>query len=121
MKEKLIAGDLEHSRAEQLKEVSTSSAKAIHSPLNVRSRGHPPTKRKQSKIEQIVKKSVVKARKKGVAGSDPTNHAFSSDLWKNVESCFTSVTLDNLSEVASSKVASVLLLKFHLYVVTLDF
>ncbi|KAG6515652.1 hypothetical protein ZIOFF_026081 [Zingiber officinale] len=63
-KEKLIVNDLEHSRAEQLKGVSTFGAKAIHSPLKVRSRGRPPTKRKQSKIEQIVKKSVAKARKK---------------------------------------------------------
>ncbi|KAG6504163.1 hypothetical protein ZIOFF_036494 [Zingiber officinale] len=52
-------------RAEQLKGVSTFGAKAIHSPLKVRSRGRPPTKRKQSKIEQIVKKSVAKARKEG--------------------------------------------------------
>ncbi|KAG6489106.1 hypothetical protein ZIOFF_050364 [Zingiber officinale] len=63
-KEKLIVNDLEHSRVEQLKGVSTSGAKAIHSPFKVRSRGHPTTKRKQSKIEQIVKKSVAKARKK---------------------------------------------------------
>ncbi|KAG6510726.1 hypothetical protein ZIOFF_028760 [Zingiber officinale] len=69
-KEKLIAIDLEHSRVEQLKEVSTSGAKVIHSPLKVRSRGRPPTKRKQSKIEQIMKKSIAKARKKGVAGSE---------------------------------------------------
>ncbi|KAG6468215.1 hypothetical protein ZIOFF_072787 [Zingiber officinale] len=69
-KEKLIVIDFEHSRAEQLKEVSTSGAKAIHSPLKVRSRGHPPTKRKQSKVEQIMKKSIAKARKKGVAGSE---------------------------------------------------
>ncbi|XP_042398945.1 protein FAR-RED IMPAIRED RESPONSE 1-like [Zingiber officinale] len=69
-KEKLIAIDFEHSRAEQLKEVSTSSAKAIHSPLKVRSRGRPPTKRKQSKVEQIMKKSIAKVRKKGVACSE---------------------------------------------------
>ncbi|KAG6481762.1 hypothetical protein ZIOFF_058383 [Zingiber officinale] len=72
-KEKLIAGDLGHSRVEQLEKVSTSGAKMIHSPLKVRSRGRPPTKRKQSKIEQIVKKSIANARKKGVAGSDPSN------------------------------------------------
>ncbi|XP_042455908.1 uncharacterized protein LOC122040607 [Zingiber officinale] len=62
-KEKLIAIDLEHSRVEQLKEVSTSGAKVIHSPLKVRARGCPSTKRKQSKIEQIVKKSIAKARR----------------------------------------------------------
>ncbi|KAG6528878.1 hypothetical protein ZIOFF_011070 [Zingiber officinale] len=63
-KEKLIAGDLGHSRVEQLEKVSTFGAKMIHSPLKVRSRGRPPTKRKQSKIEQIVKKSIANARKK---------------------------------------------------------
>ncbi|KAG6488075.1 hypothetical protein ZIOFF_056833 [Zingiber officinale] len=67
-KEKLIVNGLEHSRVEQLKGVSTSGSKAIHSPLKVRSRGRPPTKRKQSKIEQIVKKSVAKARKEGPTG-----------------------------------------------------
>ncbi|KAG6523367.1 hypothetical protein ZIOFF_013223 [Zingiber officinale] len=34
-KEKLIAGDLEHSRVEQLEKVSTSGAKMIHSPLKI--------------------------------------------------------------------------------------
>ncbi|XP_042472074.1 protein FAR1-RELATED SEQUENCE 6-like [Zingiber officinale] len=67
-KEKLIAIQTDHSRADQLKEASTSSSKTIHSPLKVRSRGCPPTKRKQSKIEQIVKKSVAKARKKVIEG-----------------------------------------------------
>ncbi|XP_042425819.1 protein FAR1-RELATED SEQUENCE 6-like [Zingiber officinale] len=65
-KEKLIVNGLEHSRVEQLQGVSTSDSKAIHSPLKVRSRGRPPTKRKQSKIEQIVKKSVAKARKEAI-------------------------------------------------------
>ncbi|KAG6487325.1 hypothetical protein ZIOFF_055911 [Zingiber officinale] len=64
-KEKLIiAMENGQSRAEQLEEASTSGTKAIHSPLKVRTKGHPPTKRKQSKVEQIVKKSFVKARKK---------------------------------------------------------
>ncbi|KAG6508969.1 hypothetical protein ZIOFF_034352 [Zingiber officinale] len=67
-KEKLIAIQTDHSRADQLKEASTSSSKTIHSPLKVRSRGRPPTKRKQCKIEQIVKKSVAKARKKVIEG-----------------------------------------------------
>ncbi|XP_042410344.1 protein FAR1-RELATED SEQUENCE 6-like [Zingiber officinale] len=67
-KEKLIAIQTDHSRADQLKEASTSSSKTIHSRLKVRSRGRPPTKRKQSKIEQIVKKSVAKARKKVIEG-----------------------------------------------------
>ncbi|XP_042380308.1 protein FAR1-RELATED SEQUENCE 6-like [Zingiber officinale] len=68
-KEKLIDIQIDHSRAHQLKETSTSSSKTIHSPLKVRSRGRSPTKRKQSKIEQIMKKSVAKARRKafGVA------------------------------------------------------
>ncbi|XP_042381043.1 protein FAR-RED IMPAIRED RESPONSE 1-like [Zingiber officinale] len=64
-KEKLIiAIENGQSRAEQLEEVSTSGTKAIHSPLKVRTKGRPPTKRKQSKVEQIVKKSFAKARKK---------------------------------------------------------
>ncbi|XP_042405043.1 protein FAR1-RELATED SEQUENCE 6-like [Zingiber officinale] len=67
-KEKLIAIQTDHSRVDQLKETSTSSSKTIHSPLKVRSRGRPPTKRKQSKIEQIVKKYVAKARKKVIQG-----------------------------------------------------
>ncbi|KAG6499596.1 hypothetical protein ZIOFF_039386 [Zingiber officinale] len=70
-KEKLIAIQLDHSRADQLKEASTSSSKTIHSPLKVRSRGRPPTKRKQSKIEQIMKKSVAKARRKVHSASAP--------------------------------------------------
>ncbi|KAG6489981.1 hypothetical protein ZIOFF_051263 [Zingiber officinale] len=76
-KEKLIiAMENGQSRAEQLKEASTSGAKVIHSPLKVRTKGCPPTKRKQSKVEQIVNKSLAKARKKGVASSDP-NSGFS--------------------------------------------
>ncbi|XP_047320296.1 protein FAR-RED IMPAIRED RESPONSE 1-like [Impatiens glandulifera] len=76
-KDKLIAIDFEHSSAqndcdlipitndcEKLKGVTISSVKTIHSPLKVRARGRPPTKRKQSVIEQIVKKSITKARKK---------------------------------------------------------
>ncbi|XP_047326870.1 protein FAR-RED IMPAIRED RESPONSE 1-like [Impatiens glandulifera] len=39
-------------------------AKSLHSPLKVRSRGRPPTKRKQSKLEQIVRNTVAKRRKK---------------------------------------------------------
>ncbi|XP_042460123.1 protein FAR-RED IMPAIRED RESPONSE 1-like [Zingiber officinale] len=62
-KEKLIASDLEHSRVEQLEKVSASGAKMIHSPLKVISRGRPPTKRKQSKIEQIVNKINCKGPK----------------------------------------------------------
>ncbi|KAG6495271.1 hypothetical protein ZIOFF_043065 [Zingiber officinale] len=81
-KEKLIAIDFEHSRAEQLKEVSTSGAKAIHSPLKVRSRGRPPTKRKQSKVEQIMKKSIAKARKKGVAGFEACSETILAVLSK---------------------------------------
>ncbi|XP_042396714.1 protein FAR1-RELATED SEQUENCE 4-like [Zingiber officinale] len=80
-KEKLIVNDLEHSRAEQLKGVSTFGAKAIHSPLKVRSRGRPPTKRKQSKIEQIVKKSVAKARKEASL-TFFSNLSCSSTDWK---------------------------------------
>ncbi|XP_042387722.1 protein disulfide-isomerase like 2-1-like [Zingiber officinale] len=52
------------SMVEQLEEASTSGAKVIHSPLKVRTKGRPPIKRKQSKVEQIVKKSIAKARKK---------------------------------------------------------
>ncbi|KAG6480564.1 hypothetical protein ZIOFF_057148 [Zingiber officinale] len=83
-KEKLIiAMENGQSRVEQLKEASTSGAKVIHSPLKVRTKDRPPTKRKRFKFEQIVNKSLAKARKKGVAGSDP----------------------NDLSEVAASKVA----------------
>ncbi|KAG6490077.1 hypothetical protein ZIOFF_051359 [Zingiber officinale] len=82
-KEKLIiAMENGQSRAEQLEKASTSGAKVIHSPLKVKTKGRPPTKRKQSKVEQIVNKSLAKARKamitsrilvQGVAGSDPNN------------------------------------------------
>ncbi|KAG6493155.1 hypothetical protein ZIOFF_048132 [Zingiber officinale] len=73
-KEKLIiAMENGQSRAKQLKEESTSGTKVIHSPLKVRTKGCPPTKRKQSKVEQIVNKSLAKARKKGVAGYDPND------------------------------------------------
>ncbi|KAG6532108.1 hypothetical protein ZIOFF_005946 [Zingiber officinale] len=74
-KEKLIASDLEHSRVEQLEKVSASGVKMIHSPLKVRSRGCPPTKRKQSKIEQIVKKSIAKARKKLLGAANAARNA----------------------------------------------
>ncbi|KAG6492195.1 hypothetical protein ZIOFF_047145 [Zingiber officinale] len=64
-KEKLIiAMENGQSMVEQLEEASTSGAKVIHSPLKVRTKGRPPIKRKQSKVEQIVKKSITKARKK---------------------------------------------------------
>ncbi|KAG6474249.1 hypothetical protein ZIOFF_068174 [Zingiber officinale] len=78
-KEKLIVNGLEHSRVEQLQGVSTSDSKAIHSPLKVRSRGRPPTKRKQSKIEQIVKKSVAKARKEAIK----IGKSMVEDPWKS--------------------------------------
>ncbi|KAG6471506.1 hypothetical protein ZIOFF_068948 [Zingiber officinale] len=64
-KEKLIiALENGQSMVEQLEEASTSGAKVIHSPLKVRTKGRPPIKRKQSKVEQIVKKSIAKAQKK---------------------------------------------------------
>ncbi|KAG6531495.1 hypothetical protein ZIOFF_005309 [Zingiber officinale] len=64
-KEKLIiAMENVQARAEQLEEASTSGAKAIHSSLKVRTKGRPPTKRKQPKVEQIVNKSLAKAQKK---------------------------------------------------------
>ncbi|KAG6518896.1 hypothetical protein ZIOFF_022377 [Zingiber officinale] len=46
-------------------EESRNESKKFHSPLKVRSRGRPPTKRKQSKIEQIEKRAKAKSRKKG--------------------------------------------------------
>ncbi|KAG6538429.1 hypothetical protein ZIOFF_003550 [Zingiber officinale] len=46
-------------------EESRIESKKFHSPLKVRSRGRPPTKRKQSKIEQIEKRAKAKSRKKG--------------------------------------------------------
>ncbi|XP_042379924.1 protein FAR-RED IMPAIRED RESPONSE 1-like [Zingiber officinale] len=46
-------------------EESRNESKQFHSPLKVRSRGRPPMKRKQSKIEQIVKKTKTKSQKKG--------------------------------------------------------
>ncbi|KAG6499558.1 hypothetical protein ZIOFF_039348 [Zingiber officinale] len=65
-KEKLIvAMENGQSMVEQFEEASTSGEKVIHSPLKVRTKGRPPIKRKQSKVEQIVKKSIAKARKKG--------------------------------------------------------
>ncbi|KAG6519355.1 hypothetical protein ZIOFF_022848 [Zingiber officinale] len=64
-KEKLIiAMENGQSRAGQFEEASTSEAKVIHSPLKVRTKGRPPTKRKQSKVEQIMNKSIAKGRKK---------------------------------------------------------
>ncbi|XP_042409875.1 protein FAR-RED IMPAIRED RESPONSE 1-like [Zingiber officinale] len=45
-------------------EESRNESKQFHSPLKVRSRGRPPMKRKQSKIEQIVKKTKTKSQKK---------------------------------------------------------
>ncbi|KAG6520423.1 hypothetical protein ZIOFF_017478 [Zingiber officinale] len=64
-KEKLIiAMENGQSMVEQLEEASTSGAKVIYSPLKVRTKGRPPIKRKQSKVEQIVKKSIAKAQKK---------------------------------------------------------
>ncbi|KAG6467935.1 hypothetical protein ZIOFF_072500 [Zingiber officinale] len=64
-KEKLIiAMENGQSMVEQLEEASTSGAKVIHSPLKVRTKGRPPIKRKQSKVEQIVKKSIAKTQKK---------------------------------------------------------
>ncbi|KAG6533339.1 hypothetical protein ZIOFF_007206 [Zingiber officinale] len=46
-------------------EESRNESKKFHSPLKVRSRGRPPTKRKQSKLEQIEKRAKAKSRKKG--------------------------------------------------------
>ncbi|KAG6534124.1 hypothetical protein ZIOFF_008008 [Zingiber officinale] len=46
-------------------EESRIESKKFHSPLKVRSCGRPPTKRKQSKIEQIEKRAKAKSRKKG--------------------------------------------------------
>ncbi|XP_042396465.1 protein FAR-RED IMPAIRED RESPONSE 1-like [Zingiber officinale] len=46
-------------------EESRNESKKFHSPLKVRSRGHPPMKRKQSKLEQIEKRAKPKSRKKG--------------------------------------------------------
>ena len=63
-KKLIIAMENGQSRAGQLEEASTSGAKVIHSPLKVRTKGRPPIKRKQSKVEQIVKKSIAKAQKK---------------------------------------------------------
>ncbi|KAG6517174.1 hypothetical protein ZIOFF_020554 [Zingiber officinale] len=64
-KEKLIiAMENGQSRVGQFEEASTSEAKVIHSPLKVRTKGRPPTKRKQSKVEQIMNKSIAKGRKK---------------------------------------------------------
>ncbi|XP_042423533.1 protein FAR-RED IMPAIRED RESPONSE 1-like [Zingiber officinale] len=48
----------------KIHEESRYESKQFHSPLKVRSRGRPPTKRKQSKIEQIVKKAKTKSQKK---------------------------------------------------------
>ncbi|XP_074571837.1 protein FAR-RED IMPAIRED RESPONSE 1-like [Curcuma longa] len=41
---------------------SRIESKEFHTPLKVRARGRPPTKRKQSKVEQIVKKVAAKSR-----------------------------------------------------------
>ncbi|XP_042413491.1 protein FAR1-RELATED SEQUENCE 5-like [Zingiber officinale] len=60
----IIAMENGQSMVEQLEEASTSGAKVIHSPLKVRTKDRPPIKRKQSKVEQIVKKSIAKAQKK---------------------------------------------------------
>ncbi|XP_042392986.1 protein FAR1-RELATED SEQUENCE 6-like isoform X2 [Zingiber officinale] len=49
----------------KIHEESRNESKQFHSPLKVRSRGRPPTKRKQPKIEQIVKKAKTKSQKKG--------------------------------------------------------
>ncbi|XP_042460360.1 protein FAR1-RELATED SEQUENCE 6-like [Zingiber officinale] len=46
-------------------EESRNESKKFHSPLKVRSRERPPTKKKQSKIEQIEKRAKAKSRKKG--------------------------------------------------------
>ncbi|KAG6517391.1 hypothetical protein ZIOFF_020777 [Zingiber officinale] len=46
-------------------EESRNERKKFYSPLKVRSRGRPSTKRKQSKIEQIEKRAKTKSRKKG--------------------------------------------------------
>ncbi|XP_042415054.1 protein FAR1-RELATED SEQUENCE 5-like [Zingiber officinale] len=63
-KEKLIiAMENGQSRAGQFEEASTSGPKVIHSPLKVRTKGRPPTKRKQSKVEQIMNKSIAKGQK----------------------------------------------------------
>ncbi|KAG6508032.1 hypothetical protein ZIOFF_033387 [Zingiber officinale] len=70
-KEKLIiAMQNGQSRAGQLEEVSTSGPKVIHSPLKVRTKGRPPTKRKQSKVEQIINKSIAKGRKEVLGITD---------------------------------------------------
>ena len=61
-KEKLIiAMENGQSMVEQLEEASTSGAKVIHSPLKVRTKGCLTHKVEQSKVEQIVKKSIAKA------------------------------------------------------------
>ncbi|KAG6483586.1 hypothetical protein ZIOFF_060234 [Zingiber officinale] len=106
-KEKLIiAMGNGQSRAEQLEEASTSGTKAIHSPLKVRTKGRPPTKRKQSKVEQIVKKSFAKARKKNEnSGRNCKYNDIEAVLLKEHGSFFASVTLDDISEVAASEVA----------------
>lgn len=49
--------------AHKLNDESRVDSKKLHTPLKVRSRGRPPTKRKQSKIDQIVKKAEAKSRK----------------------------------------------------------
>ncbi|KAG6472619.1 hypothetical protein ZIOFF_070093 [Zingiber officinale] len=46
-------------------EESRNESKKFHNPLKVRSCGRPPNKRKQSKIEQIVKRAKAKSHKKG--------------------------------------------------------
>ncbi|KAG6469575.1 hypothetical protein ZIOFF_070504 [Zingiber officinale] len=91
-KEKLIiAMENGQSRAEQLEKASASGAKVIHSPLKVRTKGRLPTKRKQSKVEQIVNKSLAKARKKTIYLK---LQLLKFLIWKNMEFCY----------VASSKV-----------------